>query len=234
MIVVVFLIIILIGIICLFFKPDFDIYSQHHVTTNKKIIALTFDDGPDPSITPKILDILKKHKIKATFFVVGKNARDYPDVLKRIYQEGHLVGNHSYNHNYQMFNFPSKILNDVEHTNEIIYQVIGQYPVFYRPPFGLRTFWGARILKKNNFKIITWDNMTNDYWNINPTKLYQKIISKVSRGGIIVLHDGSEGFSVKNRTNLVDDGLEDIIKYLKSKNFQFICLNEMFNMAGYQ
>lgn len=227
-------ILILMGIIYLFFKPDFDIQSKHHLITNKKIIALTFDDGPEPNITPKILDILKKYNIKATFFVVGKNAKDYSDVLKRIYKEGHLVANHSYKHNYQMFNFPSKILKDAELTNELIYKAIGKYPVFYRPPFGLRTTWGAKVLNKNGFKIITWDNMTNDYWNINPKKLFKKITSKARKGGIIVLHDGSEGFSIKNRTNIVDDGLENIIKYLKSKNFQFISLNEMFNVDGYK
>lgn len=229
-----FLAIVIIGLTYLFFNPSFKIYSYHHKKTNKKIISLTFDDGPDPKVTPIILDILKKHQIKATFFVVGKNVEAYPDVLKRIYKEGHQIGNHSYKHNYQMFNLPSNILKEVNYTSELIFKVIGKYPIFYRPPFGLRTFWGARVLAKNGFKIITWDNMTNDYWNINSKLLSRRITSKAKDGGVIVLHDGSEGLAIKNRTNLIENGLDEIIKYLKAKNFQLIRLDKMFNTKGYK
>ena len=224
--------VLIVGVIYLFFNPLCDIYSTHKVETSRKVVALTFDDGPDPNITPLVLDILKKCNVRATFFVVGKNVVKYPEVLRRAFKEGHQIANHSFNHNYKMFSLPSKILRDSMSTNELIFQVIKKRPLFFRPPFGLKTYWGARILNKNGFKIVTWNNMTTDYLNKRPAKLVHKIVLNTKKGGIIVLHDGSEGLSVKNRSNLVES-LENIIQALKAQGFQFIRLDTMFNEDGY-
>ena len=219
--------------IYLFFNPKFSIYSRSHLNTNSKVIALTFDDGPNIDTTLIVLKILKENRIKATFFVVGKNVRSNPVILEIILKDGHLIANHSDNHSYMMFGRSKNILKDVENCSKSIKVVTGKQPHFYRPAFGLRSPWGANAVKKAGYFIVTWNNMTYDYWGLSPKKLKDVIIKKARPGGIIVLHDGHEGFSKSGLTNMTDS-LSEIIKVLKSDGYSFVTLSDLFNTEGYK
>lgn len=214
------------------FNPRINIYSRGGLTTNKKVIALTFDDGPNPKITPMILDVLNKADVKATFFVVGKNAVKYPNILLDIFKNGHQIANHSNRHSYSMLKPPRLILEEVNKTNESVFKIIKYRPIYYRPPYGFRTWWGARALSKAGYKIITWDNMTYDYWGIKSNKLVNKIVKRAKPGGIIVLHDGVEGLSTGN-SNVVE-ALPEIIRRLKSNGYKFISISELFKTDSYK
>jgi len=212
--------------------PSVKIYSHNRIATNKKVIALTFDDGPHPEITPKILDILKKNSVKATFFVVGQNATKYPKILSEAFEQGHQIANHSNRHSYSIIKSPRSVLKDINEANEFIYKIIKEYPRFYRPPYGFRTLWGARAISKAGYKIITWDNMTYDYWGLKANKLTLNILKRSKPGGVIVLHDGIEGMSSGNSS--VIDALPAIIKQLKINGYKFVKLNELFNTNAYK
>lgn len=106
------------------------------VKTSTLVIAMTFDDGPDPEGTPAVLQVLSKHQAKATFFMIGKQAEKYPDLVRRVHLEGHEIGNHGYLHSYSLYRNVSKAMKDIEETQNLIYRLTGRRPALYRPPGG--------------------------------------------------------------------------------------------------
>src|SRR5258708_2478279 len=164
-----------------------------HANTKEKVIALTFDDGPNTGATPEVLDILKKENIKATFFLVGDNVRAYPDLANRIVQEGHEVGNHTSHHSRDLPFYGYKtIRGDLLSTNQIIFSATGQSPIFFRPTFGFRTPWILEVSENTGLITATWNDQAHDYNYSNPSIIEQKILAGAKPGGIIVLHDGFE------------------------------------------
>ena len=216
------------------FNPSIPIYSDSSgPETEEKLIALTFDDGPHPSTTLSIIKTLHDANVKATFFVVGKNVRAHPEIVKKLHAQGHLIGNHSGQHTYSMLPRTNKtVLRDINETNEIIASVIGQTPTFYRPPFGFRTPWSARLIRKAGYKIVTWNDMTTDYWGLATDKLVTNILKQARPGGIIVMHDGAEGLA--HGTSHVTQALPTILTELQRQGYRFVLLDELFGVPGYR
>lgn len=194
-------------------------------------VVLTFDDGPDPVYTPKVLDILKQNNIKATFFVVGDKVSKHPEILRRIYAEGHEVGNHTFNHVYSRNLDNLSFENEVIATQEIIKQTIGIKPVFFRTPFndldGPYTKFDQEkldILHNNNLQISESDIDTRDWEINNKSIIIANVTDKIKSGqsGQIVMHDGGG----KNREITVS-ALPEIINFVKSSNYQFITMDEL-------
>jgi peptidoglycan/xylan/chitin deacetylase (PgdA/CDA1 family) len=178
------------------------------MSPSEKKIYLTFDDGPVPSITTWVLDILKQEKIKATFFCVGENVEKHPEIFQQILDEKHSIGNHTYNH-----------LNGWNtHTNEYIKNIekcailVGSK--LFRPPYGRLKKSQLSILKKK-YSIIMWDVLSGDYdKNTSPEKCFQNVIDNVRNGSIIVFHD-----SYKAQKNL-EYALPKLIAYAKENGFE--------------
>ena len=149
----------------------------------EKVIYLTFDDGPNPQITPQVLDILDEHGVKATFFCVGDNVRKYPDTFSEVTSRGHAVGNHTFNH-IKGFKFSTAdYVANVQKASEYIESRI------LRPPHGQIKFSQVRALKKN-YKIIMWDLITFDYdKNVTPEQISRIVKKQTRNGSIVVFHD---------------------------------------------
>ncbi len=158
----------------------------------KKNIYLTFDDGPNPIVTPLILDILEKYNCKATFFCVGENVTKYPEIYQEIIKRGHSVGNHTYNH-LKGFRTPTKkYIENVEKADKIINSR------WFRPPYGRITPIQIHKLKKK-YKLVMWDIITYDYdKKISPNKIIKEIENKSRNGSIVVFHD-----SIKAKKNVL-------------------------------
>lgn len=172
-------------------------------------IYLTFDDGPIPEITPWILDCLKEKKVKATFFCVGENVSKYPEIFQRILDEGHAVGNHTYNHLKGWATDDQKYFENIEKSNKLIQSNL------FRPPYGRASKSQMKELAKK-YQIIMWDVLTGDYdKNISPEQCYKNCINNSRNGSIIVFHD-----NVKAIDN-VQYALPRSIDYLLQKGFQF-------------
>ncbi|HUD06421.1 MAG TPA: polysaccharide deacetylase family protein [Candidatus Saccharimonadales bacterium] len=214
------------AIIWLFFNPKSKIYSFHESSVGDKKIALTFDDGPNPASTPKILEILKSSSIKATFFVVGKNVRKYPDLLKKTANDGHLIANHGDVHKLALALSRQASLSDIRRTTESITKIINQKPTFYRPPYGFRVPWVAKAIDRAGYKIVTWNNMTYDYWGLASEKIVKNILNQSKPGGIIVLHDGHEGLAKSDFSQMLD-ALPTIITSLKHQGYKFVRIDEL-------
>ncbi len=176
----------------------------------KKKVALTFDDGPDAVYTPKLLDGLEERKVKATFFLLGKQAERYPDIVKRIHEEGHLVGTHSYEHVNLCTVSEKEAIRQVLKTNELIQELTDEYPQYIRPPYGC---WSRKLDNKIGMIEVDWDIDPLD-WNRSNSRVIAKLVTdKVQEGDIILMHDASDS-SVKAAFQIIDT--------LKKQGYEFV------------
>jgi peptidoglycan/xylan/chitin deacetylase (PgdA/CDA1 family) len=146
-----------------FIRLNIFLKAQCRIKTKEKIVLLTFDDGPDPVQTPKVLDVLRKHNAKAMFFLIGKNIEAYPEIVKQIVQDGHFVGNHTYSHQGKFPIFSAnKMAEELVKTDGILQKITGTSVTFFRPPFGITNIRISRIVRKLNYKVIGWNIRSYD------------------------------------------------------------------------
>lgn len=175
---------------------------------NSRKIALTFDDGPGEA-TPSILDMLRKANIRATFFLCGQNVERYPDLARRIAEEGHEIGNHTYSHPRLLGRTPGKIAREIELTQNIIAHRTGRTPTLFRPPYGLRWFGLFPVLRRNNLTSVMWSVNSRD-WKRPHTEIAQQVIKETRPGAVILFHDGVPPRISGNRQVTVE-ALRDIL-----------------------
>lgn len=179
---------------------------------NEKSVFLTFDDGPDPEVTPLVLNILAVNNVKATFFCLGKNVEKYPGLFKKIRQEGHAVGNHSHDHMDGWKTGKKKYLDNVDKAGKLISGDL------FRPPYGRIKVKQAKALRKK-YRIVMWDYMCRDYEGKSQRENYLKEIKKYcSEGSIVVFHDTKCA-----KENLLSE-LQNIIDYFSGLGFKFMFL----------
>ena len=190
---------------------------SRHGNRNKNKIALTFDDGPNPHATYQILDILESANIRATFFVIGKRCTEYTDLVKEIAQRGHLVGNHSYSH----------ARGDFEMCNDVILNILNTSTDYVRPPFYDLAFCEKEYKFLKDKFIVTGDVDSKDYLLITKDEVIKNVVTHVTNGSIIDLHDGSEiDDDLKERAQKTTEALPEIIKILKAQ-FDLVRIDEM-------
>lgn len=182
-------------------------------------IYLTFDDGPIPEITEWVLDILNKYEVKATFFCIGDNIEKHPEIFQKVIQNGHSIGNHTFNH-LKGWNFSTEeyIENTLQCEKEITSnsEIINLKSKIFRPPYGKIKPSQSKILRKLGYKIIMWDVLSVDYdKEISPEQCLENIIKNTVSGSIIACHDSLKAF--KN----LEYALPKAIEYLKNKGFVF-------------
>ena len=202
-------------------------------------VALTFDDGPHPQFTPLILDILRDKNVKATFFCVGYLAQKYPDIVKRIQEEGHLVASHSYEHNYKV-NFwgPNRVSQSLIHTGKVLNEITGYIPRFYRAPIGIRTPAQGVAVRRLGMTFVGWSSWTFDGGNrfLEKHKV-EKLVAQTQNGKIFLLHDGklsADGTIMENgkQKSALSNNLPLLIEKLKKKGFSFVTIENMFDISG--
>lgn len=181
-------------------------------------VALTFDDGPDPVDTPKLLDLLRQKDVKATFFVVGKLTDQYPEIVRRAWAEGHLVANHTWSHD-PLFCFlrPRRLRAEIERGTESIRRSCGFRPRFFRSPVGLRHPLLAPCLEALGLEYISWSIRTLDTFTTNSSVLVRRILDKTESGDIILLHD-----HLPRGTSAMLEALPRVIDELRKRGFEFV------------
>lgn len=149
-------------------------------------IAITFDDGPHPVYTEQLLDGLKKRGVKATFFVTGMNAEKYPELIERMYEEGHVIGNHTFNHTQLTRSNREAFKEELIRTNEVISEIIGEDVIYVRPPYGS---WDKSFEKELNMFPVLWSVDPLDWCSTNVACIVQNVVKKVEENDIILMHD---------------------------------------------
>jgi peptidoglycan/xylan/chitin deacetylase (PgdA/CDA1 family) len=206
-------------------------YRVFRKGTGQNEFALTFDDGPDPRFTPLLLELLKKYNAKATFFVVGANAERYPELIQRIHDEGHLIGIHNYVHKTNWLMRPATVRGQIERTNDIIYNIIGERSTYYRPPWGIVNLFD--ISKRRQVQIVLWSAMFGDWREkLGAERLTEKMLARLNPGEVMLLHDSGTtlGADVDAPQNMLV-ALERTLEEAQKRGLRSIRVDEMIKMA---
>lgn len=194
---------------------NYDIITNKKINSSDKLIALTFDDGPNYN-TGKVLDVLAKYNVKATFFVLGSKAKDNKKILKREYDSGMEIGNHTFNHLLLTKYKENVIKDEIDKTSSVIFEVTGRYPKLLRPSYGV---YNNIVKKIGNMPIIIWDIDTLDWKYHNSKRIASRVINKVKDGDIILMHDIYS--ATANSLNI-------IIPELQNRGYTFVTIPELF------
>lgn len=199
------------------------VFSQCRVTSNA--IALTFDDGPHPQNTPRLLDMLKERHLKATFFLIGRSAATWPAIVKRIRDEGHELGNHTWDHQQLSRLRESKVMDELGRTHTAIVNACGSGPAFYRPPYGsIRVDQRKVIMEHFHYPTILWDVDTLDWKSPRSiAKVHDTILRDAKPGSIILCHD----IHVET-INAMPSTLDDML----ARGFQFRTVSELIKLEA--
>jgi peptidoglycan-N-acetylglucosamine deacetylase len=187
--------------------------------TVEKIVALTFDDGPDEIYTPVIIDILDKQNVPATFFIIGKKAEVQHDILKNIDNKKHLIGNHSYSHAllFDLFG-RKKMEQDLIMADSVIEKITGKRPAMFRPPYGVTNPIVARVVKRLGYNVIGWSIKSLDTVLKDEDKIVERIQDRLHPGAVILMHDDRE---------ITAKVLEKVILMIKKEGYRIVKLDEV-------
>lgn len=209
------------------YQPD--IYRRGSRETNK--VAITFDDGPSPEFTPAILDILKEYDVQATFFMVGSHVEKYPEVARRVVEEGHTVGNHTYSHRNIPTLSTAELNYEILEATRTIFEVTGEYPAYVRPPRGMYDGRFRRLSHLLGQEIILWTVSSRDWrYGVSAQSIIRNVTSRVKGGDIILFHDSgalirSEG---GNRRATVE-ALPAVIEAIRNMGLEIVPLAELIH-----
>ncbi len=208
----------------IFIQWNFYFFSHSHGDRNSPEISITFDDGPDETITPKILSVLEKNNIRAAFFCVGKKIEKYPEIFKSIVEKGHIIGNHSYSHSF-WFDFYSsrRMAEEISKTDELIFKLSGKKNRFFRPPYGVTNPMLRKALKKTGHISVAWSLKSNDTVK-TPDNVLLNLNKKLKNGDIVLFHD-----SIPATPELI----EQFIINTKNTGKRFVRLDELLKFKRY-
>jgi peptidoglycan/xylan/chitin deacetylase (PgdA/CDA1 family) len=209
-------------------KLNFFVSATCRGDSTAKRVALTFDDGPDPAATPVLLEVLRRHQIKAAFFPIGTKSGDDPEIIKQIDREGHILGNHSYRHAWWTNFLVSGALDqEMRMAQEAIEAAIGKIPAYFRPPMGLTNPHLKTALKKHGLSVVGWDVRPFDT-TATAEKVTERVLRRIRNGSIIALHD--TGRAPAELARLTDE----LVTKIEERGYTFGDLEELTGVRAYQ
>jgi peptidoglycan/xylan/chitin deacetylase (PgdA/CDA1 family) len=183
--------------------------------TNAPTVHLTFDDGPHPGATQRVLEILKMRRLKATFFLLGENVDRYPDVVREINDQGHAVGNHSLTHSSMLLKSSSWQSRQIKDTNELIRKTIGKTPELFRPPYGRFDLGTIKLASFHGLKTVMWDVDSKDYSVSGIQSIVRRVCRQTGPGSIVLFHDNESTLAK------IPEYLNPILDNLEQRNLHF-------------
>lgn len=194
--------------------------------THRRVVALTFDDGPDAEETPRVLDVLKRHGVRATFFVVGERIEAHPELLLRMLSEGHTIGNHTSTHTASLPLKRSRtIAEEIDRTRTLVTRLTGFRMRLFRPPFGVTNPNVARAVRRTGVVSVGWSIRSLDTMKGDRQRVLERILSHLHPGGVVLLHDRVEGAA---------ELLDKLLVELKARNYTAATVDELFEIEAYE
>ncbi len=200
-----------------------ELYAR--VETQQKMVALTFDDGPSPANTPAVLELLARHQVKATFFMVGRNIEAHRELAARVAAEGHQLGNHSYSHTRLVFRSPSFVQEEISRTDALLREAGVRGEILFRAPFGKKLFVLPWLLAREHRKDILFDVVPDDHATQDAALITSRILEAARPGSIILLHDG---WAAKPGTL---EATDRILQSLKAQGYRFVTVSELLALG---
>jgi len=200
------------------------------IPAGSRKLALTYDDGPNDPHTLRLLEILSKHGVRATFFLIGRYARQRPDIAREIAQAGHAIGNHTFSHPNLICASAAQVRAELQEGEKALYDAVGVHARLFRPPFGGRRPVTLRIARALSLEPVMW-NVTGWDWSGKPSEYVEQKVKKQIRGGdVILLHDGSHAAFGTDRSQTVM-ATDRLIARCKSEGYQFVTVPEMMGQT---
>ncbi len=195
----------------------------HRVQTVSECYSLSFDDGPDPNLTPRLLDHLRQFQARATFFVIGEKAIRHPDLIKCIVEQGHEIGNHSYSHPYMLKLSDGELLRQIDRTQYAVFDACGRWPTLFRAPHGRMKKHQRTMLEFNRqIKCCYWSLDPKDWRDQDAAIIASRIVGEVRRGDIVLTHDVLE-------TSV--NGVQDALQAIEASDLQSIPISELMQLG---
>lgn len=195
------------------------VFIKGFIISQDKFVALTFDDGPNPYFTIKLVRILKRYNARATFFLVGKMVKKYPDILRYLVKNRMEIGNHTFNHRRLKFIPYDERVKEIVRTNKIIEEIAGIVPEYFRPPGGRYDWDTINLAEELGMEVILWDINSNDSNKFLKKKEFiEGILKKIRNYSIILMHNGAE---------LTLDAIPELLKRLKKRGYKFLTITEL-------
>lgn len=203
-----------------------------HGPRDGRYVALSFDDGPDADMTPKVLDALARAGARATFFVIGRSLAECPDLARRIVADGHVLGNHAWGHSrFQSFYSTKKHLREIERCEQAIARICrNAMPALYRPPVGLKSGELGRAAWQRGLTLVAWSLHSHDTRLQDPANIARRVLKRVQAGDIVLLHDGHD-LPGRNRP-LCAQAVTLILQGLSAKGLECVTIPELLNRQG--
>ncbi len=207
--------------------------TVYRVKNDEKRIALTFDDGPSPIWTGKILEELEKADVKATFFMTGRHVKHYPEVAKNVANQGHEIENHGYAHNVLLYYRPEEIEEEIKYTEYIIKDITGQTTKYFRPP---KAWLSPRIkstIKEMGYNVVLWSLNSKDWVTFDAKSIARSVSKKIRNGDILLFHDSGGVFKAEggDRSQTVS-AIPILVRELQKKGFQFVTVDQLIRGNG--
>ena len=189
-------------------------------------VALTYDDGPNDPDTLKLMDVLARHDVKATFFLLGRFVRQKPEIARALVSAGHVIGNHSWDHPRLILASDAELRRQVQQTQSVIFDACGVMPTLFRPPFGGRRPGTLQTVRALGLEPIMWNVTCYDWKPTSADRVVAHARRQIRGGDVILMHDGDQRAMGADRSHTVD-GTERVVAYCKSKGYQFVTIPEM-------
>ena len=195
-----------------------------------KQIALTYDDGPNDPHTLQLLDVLAKHSVRATFFMIGRYVRQRPDLARAVAQAGHVIGNHTFTHPLLIFESEARTRTQLVDCQRALTDAIGEHSNLFRPPFGGRRPATLRVARALRLETVMW-NVTGYDWNAPPAAVIEKKVVRQMRGGdVVLLHDGGHRAMGADRAQTVA-ATDNLIRRYKDQGYEFVTVEEVLAVS---
>ncbi len=200
------------------------------ISCDKKVAALTFDDGPSPVWTPQILNELKKAGVKATFFMIGEHVEKYPEIARRVAEEGHEIGNHTIDHHVLIYYTMDELEKEIKDNEKVIKSVTGQTTKYFRPPKAWLTADEKKKIREMGYTVVLWSLNSKDWVTFDDKYIIKYILRHIRPGDIILFHDSGGVFSTEggNRRETVKT-IPRLIEKLKEKGYSLVTITELLN-----
>jgi peptidoglycan/xylan/chitin deacetylase (PgdA/CDA1 family) len=202
----------------------------YRVATREKVVALTYDDGPHPRFTPQLLDVLDKHGVKATFFMIGRKMEKYPNIVRDVAKRGHVVANHTYTHPKNIdFDTEAQVKSELERCEDVIERLVGEKAHLFRPPKGLFDGMVLNIANEQGYKTVLWTVCADHHDAPTPRLMAKRVLQHIRPGSIVLAHDGYFGTRWKDvaATALIIEGL-------RKQGYRFVTVPEMLKLQEKQ
>jgi peptidoglycan-N-acetylglucosamine deacetylase len=215
------------------YAPRSQFYGRTYLGAGRgsRQLALTYDDGPNDPCTLRLLEVLERHNVKATFFLIGRFVAEKPEIAREVARAGHVIGNHTFNHPNLIFCSAARVRSELEQCREVLAETVGEHSTLWRPPFGARLPHVLRVGRNLGLVPVMWTVSSND-WRIHAADAIEQRVARRVRGGdVILMHDGGHVRMGANRARTIE-ATDRLIRRFKDQGYEFVTVAEMAAVRG--